>query len=372
VALVVTRHAARAFALGLVCVELVAVFAWATDGRSGAGSGEALRSGALAWLVAHGATVAVAGGRFGLAPLALTLLLAAFPLRAGAAVVRDLRPRPLGLAASVGAAVGVPYAVLAALLTGLARTPAARPAPWRVLVLAGLAGALAGALGAIRERGLPGYLALLPARARLVATGAGGALLTLAAGGAFGMAVALAWHLSRAAGLMSALAPGLLGALLLTLLCVAYLPNALVWCVAYSVGTGFAVGADTAVAPTGVTLGPLPAFPLLAVLPGSGGAPATSLLLLAVPVCAGIVAGLLVARRGGLTPGRSAGWAALTGPAVGVAVVLACVVSGGSAGPGRLATAGPSPLLTGLAAAEWVAFVAAGAAWLAARRAPTP
>jgi hypothetical protein len=370
VARVVCLAAGRAFAAGLLVVELVAVFAWATDGRSGAGSAEALRSGALAWLVGHGATVAVPGGRFGLAPLALTLLFGWLAFRAGGSVVTELEPRPLGVAASLGAGIGVPYAVLAALLTGLARSPAARPAPWRVFLLAGLLAAVAGAAGGVRARGWDHYLGLLPERARLVGAGAMASLLALAAGGAFGMAVALAWHLPRAADLMAALRPGIFGALLLALLCLAYLPNAVVWCVAFSVGTGFAVGTATSVAPNGVTLGPLPAFPLLAVLPGSGSAPRPALLLVLVPVAAGIVAGLVVARRAPeLTAGRAAAWAALTGPVAGVAVALACVLASGAAGPGRLAATGPGPWLTGLAAAEWIAFVAAATAALARRRA---
>jgi hypothetical protein len=363
VALTVSKAGARAFALGLLAVELLAVFAWATDGRSGAGSGDALRSGALAWLVAHGASVAVEGGRFGLAPLTLTLALAVFPLRAGAAVVRELEPRPLGLAAWLGAAVAVPYAVLAALLTGLARTPAARPAPLRAFVLAGVVAAVAGAAGAVRARGWGDYLDLLPGRARLVGAGAYAALVTLAAGGALGLAVALAWHLPRAADLMGALSPGIAGALLLTLLCVAYAPNAVVWCVAFGAGTGFAVGTGTAVAPNGVNVGPLPAFPLLAVLPGSGSAPKPALLLLLVPLAAGVAAGVTVVRRApDLSMGKAAAWAAATGPVAGLAVMLACVAASGPAGPGRLATTGPSPLLTGLAVAEWVTFAASGAA----------
>ena len=369
VAFVVSKAGLRAFAAGLLVVELVAVFAWATDGRSGAGSGDALRSGALAWLVAHGASVAVDGGRFGLAPLTVTLLLAAFPWRAGASVVRDLEPRPLGAAAALGAAVGVPYAVLAALLTAAARSAAARPAPWRAFVLAGLLAAVAGTAGAVRARGWAAYADLLPERALVVGRGAVAALVTLAAGGALGMAAALLWHLSRAADLLHALAAGVVGGLLLVLLCVAYLPNAVVWCVSFAVGTGFAVGTATTVAPNGVTLGPLPAFPLLAVLPGSGPAPRPALLLLLVPLAAGAVAGLTVVRGlPGLTPARAAGWAALTGPVVGVAVALACVAASGPAGPGRLAETGPSPWLTGLAAAEWVAFTGAAVAAFAARR----
>ncbi len=361
--------ALRAVLGGLLVTEAFAVLTWAADPRSGAGSGGALRSGALIWLVAHGATVAVAGGRFGLAPLALTLLLATFPLRAGVAVVRRLEPRPLPLAAWLGAAVGVPYAVLAALLTGLARAPGARPAPLRVLACAGLFAGAAGAAGAVRARGWEAYAAAVPERLRLVGTAAAAALGTLAAGGAIGTGVALAWHLPRAAELMRALRPGLVGGVVLLLVCLAYLPNAVVWCVAFALGTGFAVGTGTAVAPTGVTLGPLPAFPLLATLPGAGSAPAPAYLLLLVPVVAGAVAGVVVARRAAdLGPAQAAGWAALTGPAVGIAVVVACWLASGPAGPGRLGVAGPSPWVTGLAAAEWIAFAAASAGALAARR----
>ncbi len=369
IATVVCTAALRAVLLGLALTAALVVLAWAADPRSGAGSGEALRAGALLWLVGHGARVAIDGGAFGLAPLTLTLLLAWFPLRAGATVVRTLEPRPLPLAAGLGAAVGVPYAVLAALLTAPARSAAARPAPWRVLLLAGLLAAVAGALGGMRARGWRAYLDVVPDRVRLVGEATAGALATLAAGGAAGVAVALAWHLSRATDLMSALGPGVAGGLVLALLCAAYAPNAVVWCVAYAAGAGFAVGAGTAVAPTGVSLGPLPAFPLLAVLPGSGAAPRPSLLLLLVPVAAGVVAGLLVTRRDpSLAPGRAAAWAALAGPAAGVAVALACWLAGGPAGPGRLAVTGPSPWLTAIAVAEWVGFVGAGTAALRAWR----
>jgi hypothetical protein len=367
--LAVCTAALRAVLLGLAVTGALAILAWATDTRSGAGSGEALRSGALVWLVAHGASVAVNGGRYALAPLSLTLLLAWFPLRAGASVVRSLEPRPLGLAVLLGASVAVPYAVLAALLTGAARSAAAKPAPWRGLLCALLLAGAAGALGGVRARGWTEYLDLLPDRARLVGAGTAAALATFAAGGAAGAGIALAWHLPRAAEVTRSLSPGLLGGLVVALLCLAFVPNAVVWCVAYAVGTGFAVGAGSAVAPTGVTLGPLPAFPLLAMLPAAGSAPKPSLLLLLVPVAAGVAAGATVVRRApGLDPLRSAGWAALAGPAAGVAVTLACVLASGPVGPGRFTATGPQPFVTGLAAAEWVAFAAAATAGLLARR----
>ena len=373
IALSVLRESLRAILLGLVAVEAVVVLAWSADPRSGAGSGEALRAGVLAWLVSHGARLAVAGGTFGLAPLSLTVLLLWLALRAGAGVVRELEPRALGVAAWLGAAVGVPYAVAAALLTIPARTPEVRPAPLRTLVVAGVLAAVAGTAGAVRARGWAYYAALLPGRVRLVGVAAAGAVGTFAAGGAALMATALVWHFGRASSLVDALRPGLAGGLVLALLCAAYAPNAVVWCVAFAAGTGFAVGTGTSVAPTGISLGPLPAFPLLAALPGAGSAPAPSLLAFAIPVAAGIVAGLFVVRREpSLTPWRAAGWGALAGPVAGVAVALACVLASGPAGPGRLSETGPGAALTALAVAEWVAFAGAATAALAATRGSRP
>ena len=57
------------------------------------------------------------------------------------------------------------------------------------------------------------------------------------------------------------LRPGVVGGFLLSLLAMAYLPNAAIWAVSYAVGPGFAVGAGTSVSPSGVFVGMIPAFP---------------------------------------------------------------------------------------------------------------
>jgi hypothetical protein len=94
-------------------------------------------------------------------------------------------------------------------------------------------------------------------------------------------------------------------------------------------------------------------------------------LALAVPLGAGVLAGLLVVRRL-----ESPSWvracreAALTGPCVGAVVALACWLSGGPAGGSRLTDVGPSPWQVGLAAAAEVALGAAAAAGLRARLRP--
>ena len=53
--------------------------------------------------------------------------------------------------------------------------------------------------------------------------------------------------------------------LLLASLC--YLPNSVIWAIAYMLGPGFAFGIGTAVSPSGSALGAVPAFPMLAALP---------------------------------------------------------------------------------------------------------
>ncbi|WP_223243304.1 DUF6350 family protein, partial [Streptomyces sp. CBMA123] len=84
----------------------------------------------------------------------------------------------------------------------------------------------------------------------------------------------------------------LVGLLLLT---VALLPNAVLWGAAYALGPGFEVGAGSLVSPGGTRLGPVPDFPLFALLPqeGPGGWRLAALLL---PLLAGLVPAVLIGR----------------------------------------------------------------------------
>src|SRR6185369_5190499 len=101
-----------------------------------------------------------------------------------------------------------------------------------------------------------------------------------------------------------ALAPGVGGAALLLLAQLAYIPNAIIWAVAYTLGPGFAFGTGTVVAPTGSALGAVPVFPMLAALPtgiGSAGARPggpgwVPVAVLVLPYLAGIFAGVVTVR----------------------------------------------------------------------------
>jgi hypothetical protein len=106
-------------------------------------------------------------------------------------------------------------------------------------------------------------------------------------------------------------------------------------------------------------VGPLPAFPLFAGLPG-GPPPGWATVLVAVPLAAGILAGVAVARR--RIPAEP--WtvtllaAALAGPVGGVLLAIAAVAAGGPLGTGRMATMGPSAWQVGLAAAAEITVAA--------------
>ncbi|HVF18778.1 MAG TPA: DUF6350 family protein [Mycobacteriales bacterium] len=362
--------ACTAAALGLLAAETLVLLAWASDSRSAVDALPAAKAGALAWLLAHGAPVSIPGGVLSVAPLGLTLVLALLLARAGATAVRRHAPSTVSGALLTGAGVGVPYSLLAALVTGPAALAGARPAPVATMVAALALGGVAGGMGAAREVGTARVLLAVPAPARAVGRAAGVALLALVVTGAVATAGSLLTHAGRADRLAESLQLSVASGVMLIVVSVVLSPVAVVWAAAYSLGTGFAIGAGTSVAPTGVRLGPLPSLPMLAALPGEGDAPTISLLLLAGPLVAAVLAGLTVVRRlPGRTPAVLSAHGLAAGVAAGAVVLVVCVLAAGGIGSGRLSTAGPSPWLTALAAAEWIGLGGAATAYLAARRA---
>jgi hypothetical protein len=280
-------------------------------------------------------------------------------------MVQTLREAAVATACLVAVYVGI--AVIVALV---ARSPAVTPVVPTALTGAFTLALLAGGAGVLHGSGLvAAFLEPLPREVRLALRGAGGGIVALLAGGALVFLASLAWHVQDAARLYSSLGADLAGSIELIGLCLAYAPIGVLWALAYTVGPGFAVGAGTLVAPSGTSLGDLPAFPLLAALPGEGPAPALALLGMAVPLVAGVVVGVRVARRSpdgvGVTAGIAAGSGALTGMLAGLITVIA---RGGLTG-GRMSTLGPEPLVVALWTALSLAVVAALTAGEVRRRA---
>jgi hypothetical protein len=158
----------------------------------------------------------------------------------------------------------------------------------------------------------------------------------------------------------------------ITLVGLIYAPNLAIWGASYLVGPGFGFGVGTHVTLFDVSLGPLPAVPVLAGLP-TGPAPTAVGVLLAVPVLAGIVAGVAAARRDPEREWRPLlGGAALTGPVAGVLLGLAAFASSGPLGSGHLAQVGPTwwsvALVTTLVVAAGATLAAGATRLLDAKR----
>jgi uncharacterized protein DUF6350 len=372
--------ACAAAASGLAVLTTLTAIGWITAPHVGLGSGlgGVLRTAALLWLVAHHVGVTVHGaGRIGLLPLGLVLLPGALLALAGRWVVHAgsvTRLRHVGYAA---VALALPYTLLAGALAVASRNTQAAPSLWQALVASFLLALVAGGLGA--ARGLAPWsrlTRLMPARPRSVILGMLGASALLTAAGAVLAGLSLAVHLPEVKAATDALAPGPTGAALLLLAQLAYVPNAIIWAVAYLLGPGFAFGAGTVVAPTGSALGAVPAFPMLAALPaGSRSALPVwaTVLVLATPYLAGVFAGIVTVR---ITPTpvieAAALWGLAAGAATGALAGVAAAFSGGPLGDGRLAAVGPSGWQVGLVAMLEIgvtaALTAAAATWLMFRK----
>jgi Family of unknown function (DUF6350) len=196
-------------------------------------------------------------------------------------------------------------------------------------------------------------------------TGVLGSLAVLTAAGAVLVGGSLAYHHEEAADVYRMLDPDRVGGVLLMFVEIAYLPNAVIWGTSFAVGPGFSVGAGTSVSPTGVFLGALPSFPLLAALPEPGPAPLVSLLALTAPFLAGIVGGALTVRSFPSAVYEAAPlWGFLSGVLTGGVMTVLAALSGGPLGGHRMATMGPSAWQIGLLAALEVGLAAACSAWL--------
>jgi hypothetical protein len=307
-------------------------------------------------------------------PVALTplgLMVVPFLLCwAGAHHLVRLSPPPdLPAVARMAGMFAAGYAAVATIAVIPTGGDLAAVAPPRMLVWSVVVSFLCCAFGLIRGAHLTGPLVdLVPVRLRPVLTAGTVAALAMVAAAALITAVALAAALPESADLSARLHAGVLGGFLVTLLGLAFVPNLVVWVVAVLVGPGFSVGAATEVSPRLVEYGPLPAFPPVAALPPEGVVPPVGWLVLLVPLLAGVLAGLLVARRVSADTPHVAGWAALSGLVTGAWLGTLAWLSAGGMGLSRLTVIGPAAGRVGLVVALEVGLVAAVTGWEAHRR----
>jgi hypothetical protein len=358
-------------ATGLAVITPLVLAGWIAAPHAGAGLPAVLRTAAALWLVGHHVGFTFRGaGRIGLLPLGLVALPGALLWRAGRWVVRVggvSRLRHVGYAA---VALAVPYAALTGGLAVASRSATESSSLNQAIVWGLLLALAAGGLGGARALApWPRLIRLLPPRQRSLVVAVAGVLGTLAAVGAILAGASLAVHLHEAATLQRALAPGVVGLILLLVLQLSYLPNVVIWAIAFSLGPGFAFGTATVVAPTGSALAQLPALPMLAALPPGLHAAMPGWIeptVLALPYLAGALGGLLLVRA---APTMSLDAAPLSGLACGAVcgclLGLLAAASGGPLGNGRLAAVGPSPWQVGTVSALEIGVAAAVVAGLA-------
>jgi hypothetical protein len=349
--------------IGLLGLGLALVVVQTLDPDGGLPVGSSARLAGQLWLLAQGAQLDLPSGPLRLAPLLLTALLAWGLSRAAGSVVAlgDLdAPGAVGRVLAV--VVGV-HVTATALLTLAVTTTGASVGLLRPVLGAAVLALVAGGLGALRDSGLSASVVdRFPGPGRVLGRAAVAGTLALAACCTAVIAVALIDDVDAAGRMVDRLGGASAGAAGQVGLSVLLLPNAAAAVMGLAAGPGFLVGAGTFVSVGGVTLGSVPALPLMAALPDTQAVPLLAFLSQALPAVAGLVAGLTVGRRlgdGDGGPLTAALWGVVAGVGVGVLSGTWVLLAGGRLGDAGLAEVGAPALATGLAIAAQAGIAAA-------------
>ncbi|MCZ4498011.1 MAG: hypothetical protein JWQ74_564 [Marmoricola sp.] len=322
----------------------VALLGWfLADAGAHGETTDALRAGADAWLMGHGSRLVLTGLPLGVLPITVTMLLALGAFRSGRAAGRRAAPvsEDRTLASGV-VSFAVVYVVAAAVVCVLATRSEATPGLARGILGALLVAVLAGGLGLAGGTGrLDVWLDQAPGWLREGVVGAVSGALVLLLAGAVLAAVSLVFSFNEAANVYSSLGLSAGDAFTYALLTALVAPNVALLGSSYLLGPGFAFGVGTTVSPTTVSLGAVPAFPVLAALPGQGPAPGWLVVVIGVPVLAGAAGAALGHRDGTSLPyDLAAIRGAAAGLGSGILVTVAIALAGGPLGTGRLAHIG--------------------------------
>lgn len=356
-------------ATSLVPLVVLVLVGWLSSGLLG-GLADPFRLATNIWLAAHGVPLDVTVGSVTMHPLALTVLVIAVLWRGGRWAGRRTQPRTLAAAGRLTALLAGGYGTATALLAIAGTGPAARPdvevaagaGALLAAVVSGL-GVLSGAdlLRSVRDR--------IPLVWRVAIDSGVGATLVLVGLAALLLAGMLVVRRDMAYDLAAAVGPDRAGWPLLLTLNVLLVPNAVLAALAYATGPGFAVGVGTSVTLDGSQIGALPPLSLLAAVPGSAEPHAATYAVLAIPLIAGIAAGLLAVRRSRTLRPELCALAGLgAGAVTGILSTAATWAASGGLGNGQLASVGPTGWMVGTAVGLEVGAVAAATAWIGCPR----
>jgi len=354
---------ASAAVVSLLIIALPALLAWAASPQSTVGWPRALSVGSCLWLLAHGVQLSSGPAAISLTPLLLTAIPLVIATTAARRILarlergspsrlsgrgglrRDVAVAGLTFASSY-AAVGLVVAVATAgdpLHASLPGSVAGTLVVGVVSVLIALALELRGEIGSMA----PDFARVLEARVpvhlrRGIRPGLWGAAAIFGAGLVLTLAMVV-MHLGRIGRLYVALGADPVGVVVLSLGQLMVLPNVALWAGSWMAGTGFGLGAGTAITWSHSDPGLLPLIPAL------GAVPAGLWLSVLVPVGAGALVGWRALR----VLARLSSWKAKAETAASACLVAALVLTlatflaGGSLGAARLSGLGAPSLVFG-------------------------
>ncbi len=312
------------------------------------------------WFAVHQVPLTIAGTALAVFPLLPTIILAVVVMRGVSRTVSSTSTRR-ECALVFGAAVLGPLVVTAIALAVAADASAAigMSSPKALMAFAWVAGvhAAAAAVGiAVGTWNSDAVAEKIPDWTRLVVapTVRAGSVLVAGAGAIVVAAMVASWATMES---LLATGDGFVGVLGLTVLSILYLPNVMVGALSVSVGSSAHVG-DVVVSMFRTAGGPVPPLPVLAVLP-EGAAQTVWLLMLIVPVTAGVFLGRDCGRRAvDVHHALSSVWVGAS--VLGVAALLLGFAAGGNLG--TFGTVEVTVWSFGLLVFAWVAVVGSVAA----------
>ena len=277
------------------------------------------------WLAAHQIPLALGGQPLSVLPLLPTVAVVGIAQLGARWSARKLGGRFRMDAGPVLASIAGAHAAVAVLGSALLpRATEVAAAPWAAMLGGALIAGIGAVIGVLRVCGLPPeWSQRVPDWARVGARGAAVAIVALLGVGALMVLLALVIGAPSVATAYRAVAPDFGAGVGVTLLALAYLPNAIVGGMAWALGPGVAVG-PAAASPFAAFPGAPSEFPLLAALPTA--TPSEwALVVLLLPVGVGALAGLTLRRALPMSARLPAAGvtAVLTAGAVGVLAELA-------------------------------------------------
>ena len=332
-------------AAGWLLMAGPAALGWLTSPSSQLPDALALASRVL--LLANWSSAHIGGQRVRIAPLGLALAVMLLGVPVSGLAARHAARAGLGDAAAsqddlrrLVLRVGGTYAATYALAITLIALVIPGSSVLQALLGGCLIGLVPGLWGAARSVGYdpglawPGWIRVIP-RALWVA------VLTCVGTGAVLLTIALILSRDRVASIADGLGGDAAAGVLLVVLQLAWLPNLVIWSMAWALGAGITLGEGTLLNMNGTSVGFLPSIPVLGAVPEPGPLPGLVWLWLLGGITAGALVGLIITlARPARRFGESALAGGLSGVASGVLLVVAAWLSSGGLGLRRLAYLG--------------------------------